>query len=77
MKNLIKKKLTSRIYDEGESLYNHEATEEEVNAIEIPKGATNLELLAGQHDKIHPVGDTQMGITLDCDWWNAPFKKEV
>lgn len=52
-----------------------------IGAIPIPDGATNgdllLELLAGQHDKIHPVGDTQMGITLDCEWWNALYKKEV
>lgn len=46
MKKLIKetifyKKFTSRIYDKGESLYNHEVTEEEVNAIEIPNGATS------------------------------------
>ena len=50
MKNLIKetviyKKLTSRIYDEGESLYNHEVTEEEVNAIEIPQNATNGDMI--------------------------------
>lgn len=49
-------------------------------AIPIPEGATNgdllLVLLAGQHDKIRPVGNTQMGITLDCEWWNAPYKKE-
>lgn len=53
--------------------------QEEVKAIPIPTGATNgdllLGLLAGQHDKIHPVGNTQMGITLDCEWWNAPYKE--
>ena len=47
----------------------------------IPDNATNgdmlLELLKGQHDKIYPVGETQMGITLDCEWWNAPYNREV
>ena len=50
MKNLIKetviyKKLTSRIYDEGESLYNHEVTEKEVDAIEIPNEMTNGDII--------------------------------
>jgi len=34
------KKVTSRIYDDGEPFCRHEVTEEEVNTIEIPKDAT-------------------------------------
>lgn len=34
------KKVTSRVYDDGEPFCRHEVTEEEVNAIEIPKDAT-------------------------------------
>ena len=89
MKKLIKetvfyKKFTSRIYDEGESLHNQEVEEKEVNAIEIPNGATNGDMIKAMFPNIEIEG---IGGEIKCiaakngtsyfalDWWNAPYKK--
>ena len=88
MKKLIKetvfyKKFTSRIYDEGESLHNQEVEEKEVDAIEIPNGATNGDMIKAMFPNIEIEG---IGGEIKCiaaqngtsyfalDWWNAPYK---
>ncbi len=96
MKNLIKetviyKKLTSRIYDDGKSLYNHEVTEEEVDAIEIPQNATNGDMIKAifpnakvNVTKYSYVAEVKLpyhtkhdtGLLFDKDFWNAPYKGE-
>lgn len=90
MKNLIKetviyKKLTSRIYDEGEPLYNQEVGEKEVNAIEIPHGATNGDMIKAMFpssevreivdDLVYYTLDGYVGAYIPKKWWNAPYKK--
>ena len=85
MKKLIKETVFyKRIYDESESLHNQEVEEKEVNAIEIPKGATNGDMIKAMFPNIEIEG---IGGEIKCiaaqngtsyfalDWWNAPYKK--
>lgn len=86
MKKLIKetifyKKFTSRIYDKGESLYNHEVTEEEVNAIEIPNGATNGDMIKAMFpdELLTSITSTLWwgdNMSFSKDWWDAPYNGE-
>lgn len=84
MKNLIKK--SSQV----ESLYNHKVTEEEVDAIEIPKNATNGDMIEKMFPNCEQKEHMNNGyfemyfdndlknasyMRVSKDWWNAPYKR--
>lgn len=84
------KKVTSRIYDDGEPFCRHEVTEEEVNVVEIPKDATYGDVImqvlksAGNYatkewnDTIY-IYDTQKpqfaSVVIDKKLWSQPFQR--
>ena len=49
------------------------------NGIPIPDIETNgdalLSILKGKEDCIYTVGTNEMGIRIDCEWWNSPYQK--
>lgn len=85
------KKITSRVYDDGEPLCRQEVTEEEVNAIEIPKDATYGDVImqvlksAGNYYEHTELNNTiyiydaraprLVNCTIDKRLWNKPFQK--
>lgn len=83
------KKITSRVYDD-EPFCRHEVTEEEINAIEIPKDATYGDVImqvlksAGNYAQtewndtiyIYDVRTPRLvNCTIDKRLWNKPFQK--
>lgn len=88
---ILYKKITSRIYDDGEPFCRHEVTEEEVNAIEIPKNATYGDVImqvlksAGDYYEHKEFANTiyvydaraprLANCTIDKRLWDTPFQR--
>lgn len=85
------KKVISRVYDDGEPFCRHEVTEEEVNAVEIPKDATFGDVImqvlksAGNfatkewNDTIYIYDKRaprfELSVAIDKKLWNKPFQR--